>query len=151
MSIDARGLIATLEGYCASSGMFETVVGHEPQSAPTRTGLTAAVQFMEMRSCTSGLNSTSVRVELWVRVFTNGLQKPEDDIDPRIMDAADVIFGALCGDFDFGSQARYVDLRGSDGEPLRALAGYITIDKTQFRTVDVVVPVLINDAYAEVQ
>lgn len=149
MSIDSRQIFATLQGYASRSGLFDAVPGHEPKAAPSLTGVTCAVQFMKMGPCTSGLAALSVRVEMWYRIFTSMLQEPQDDIDPRVMDAADALFTAMCGDVDFGSQARYIDLQGSDGEPLSAEAGYITVDQKTFRTIDIKVPILINDAYVE--
>jgi hypothetical protein len=151
MTIDSRQIFATLQGYAASSGLFDAVVGHEPIKSPAApTGLTCAVQYMGMRPIqSSGLNSVSVRVEMWFRIFTSSLQEPQDDIDPRVMDAVDSLFSSVINDFDFGSQARYVDVFGSDGEGMSVSAGFVTMDQRPMRTADIVVPILINDAYDE--
>ena len=113
--------------------------------------MTAAVWINDLRPIqSSGLASVSVRLEFCCRIGLSMLTEPQDDIDPRVMDAVDSMFLALCGDFDFGSQARYIDLLGSDGEALRALAGYVEQDSKMFRVVTIFVPILINDAYVEV-
>jgi len=151
VSIDSRALFNVLTGYAASSGLFDSVTGHEPKAAPSPTGVSASIWWAGTEPIlSSGVNSVSVRVEFQCRVYTTMLQEPQDDIDPRIMDAVDVMFTALIGDFDFGSQARYVDVLGSDGERLRAVPGYLTQDSKVFRVADIFVPVLVNDAYAEV-
>lgn len=150
MTIDTRQAFATLTGYAASSGFFDSVNGHEPKSAPN-TGVSASFWVTDLRAIqSSGLTSVSVRLEFACRIALNMLTEPQDDIDPRIMDATDSMLSALCGDFDFGSQARYIDILGSDGEPLRAQPGYVEQDTKMFRVMVIFIPILINDAYAEV-
>lgn len=150
MSIDTRQAFATLTGYAARSGYFDSVNGHEPKAAPG-SGVSASFWVNDLRTIqSSGLASVSVRLEFACRIAMNMLTEPQDDIDPSVMDATDSMFLALCGDFDFGSQVRYIDLLGSDGEPLRAQAGYVDQDSKKFRVMVIFIPILINDAYVMV-
>ena len=138
---------ATLTGYAASSGLFDAVNGHEPKAAPA-TGLAASFWINDLRTIqSSGLDSASMRLEFACRISMNMLTEPQDDIDPAVLRAAWSMFMALCGDFDFGSQARYIDTLGSDGEPLRAAPGYVNQDSKIFRVMVIYIPVLINDAF----
>lgn len=150
MSIDSRAVMNALTSLAASTGVFETVIGHEPKAAPARTGMTCAVQWIGMRAASSGQSSVSVRLEFWARCFTSMLQEPQDAIDPAVLDAADALFLAVIGEFQLGlSDVRYVDVFGADGEPLVAEAGYIEQDKVMFRTVDIKIGIVVNDAYTE--
>jgi hypothetical protein len=148
--IDSRGLFNSLTTFAATSGMFDSVTGHEPVSAPAPTGVSCSVWFSEMQTVpSSGLVSASVRIEFYMRIFTSVHQGPEDGIDPRVMDAADSLFTSLAGGFTLAGAARYVDILGADGAPLRAVSGYVKQDGAEFRTVDVIVPIVINDVYSE--
>lgn len=142
----------SLTSLAGTLGVFDVVVGHEPKAAPSVNGVTCAVFFMGARPIQeSGLSNVSMAVEYWVRIYTSMLQEPQDLIDPRVMDAADKILLAVAGKFTLGlSDVRYVDVLGAHTDGLRAVAGYLTQDSKAFRTVDVIVPIIINDAYPEV-
>lgn len=149
MSIDSRGLMNSLTTLASATGVFETVFGHEPKAAPSALGVSCGVWVNEMRTVqSSGLSSATVRLEFMIRVFRSMLTEPQDEIDPAIMDATDALFLAIAGDFDLGLPAtRYVDLLGSDGEPLRAQPGYLEQDKRLFRVMEIFVPIILNDVY----
>lgn len=146
--IDSRATIAALRTLAAESGQFVKVLGHEPAAAPSTDGVTCGVWVNSLAVVSSGLSAVSVRLELMARVFLSGLVEPRDDIDPRVLDAADALFFAIIGEFLLGlSDVRYVDVQGSDGEGLRAVPGWLTHDQKQYRTMDVFVPIIINDVY----
>jgi hypothetical protein len=148
MAIDSRALINELTTAASTRGLFDSVNGHEPKAAPPRSGVSCAVWWSGLNSVrSSGLGALSVRVQFTMRIYTSMLQEPQDAIDPAVMDAADALFAYLAADFEISGQARYVDLLGSDGEPMGATPGYLTQDGKVFRTVDIMVPVIINDAY----
>ena len=92
MTFDAaavRTLVAKVESVAMKTGQFRTVNFHEPKSAPA-SGLRLAIwaQSIEPLGAASGLNATSGYVVLDARIYGNMLQKPEDEIDPRVMTAA---------------------------------------------------------------
>jgi hypothetical protein len=152
MAIDSVALFNALTSLAASSGQFDVVTGHEPKGAPTLTGVSCAVWVSDLRTIqSSGLASVSMRIEFTMRVYTNMLQEPQDSIDPRILGATDAIFSALAGNFDIDvNGVRYIDVLGSDGEALRATAGFADQDGKKFRVMEIFVPVILNDVYAEV-
>jgi hypothetical protein len=61
------------------------------------------------------------------------------------------MMGAFSGDFDLGGVGgvRYIDLLGSTGTVLGAVAGYIEIDKKMFRVMTMTIPIIINDAFVQ--
>src|SRR6187402_145900 len=97
----------------ASSGLFDSVTGHEPKAAPAPTGVSCSVWVSSMRPVqSSGLASVSIRLELQARIFTSMLQEPQDPIDPRVTDAAGLLMNALIGNFTVAGQGRAVDVFG---------------------------------------
>lgn len=151
MAIDPDALFNALTSMASESGFFDSVTGHEPKAAPSPTGASCSVWFNDMRTVqSSGLSSASVRVEFTMCVYTSMLQEPQDAIDPRVMKAAGSLFSALVGEFQLSlGDCRYVDVFGSDGEQLRAPAGYMDQDGKKFRVITVMVPIVLNDAYTE--
>jgi len=150
MSIDSRGILAEIESFALSSGLFDQVNRHEPKSAPARTGVTAGIWSSGMRAGTSGLDRVSVVLTFQLRIYTSMLQEPQDEIDPRLLDATDAMFAALAGNFTLSGKSRYVDIFGSDSDGLSATPGYLSQDSKIFRVMDIAIPIIVNDAYAEV-
>src|SRR5438067_1566636 len=95
----ADEVLAELADYTAvqalASGYFDSVNGHEPLSPPT-SGVTCAVWTEQIGPARggSGLDSTSARLALFVRLYTPMTQQPADAIDPNLMDALNALFVA---------------------------------------------------------
>jgi hypothetical protein len=144
-------VVNSVESFAMASGRFDTVNGHEPKSAPT--GVHFAVWLQTMEGITgSGLKNMSGYLVLNGRIYMPFRSEPFDAIDPKIMSAAAEMVGAVCGDFDFGGSAnvRNIDILGSYGTALTCGAGYVEIDRTVFRVMTIVIPVIINDMFAYV-
>jgi len=145
-----RALYDQLVSHALHLGLFENVAGHEPKSAPGN-GLWCAIWVQRIAPArSSGLSATSGVVELRARIGASFMQKPEDAIDPNITTAACTLMGEYSGNFTFGGTVRAVDLLGMAGTSLSAQAGYITIDNRLFRVMEVTVPVIVNDMFAQV-
>jgi hypothetical protein len=151
MSLDLAALIDPVTSHASASGMFDAVQAHEPKSPPG-TGLTYAVFVASIGPARggSGLAATSARVELTGRIYKPFLAEPEDLIDPNLTDALDRLFTAYAGDFDLGANVRCIDLLGAYGNPLGGQAGYQSIDRIVFRVFDITIPLIVNDAWAQV-
>ena len=144
-----KELIGKAVDHALTLGVFERVNGHEPKSAPG-SGLTAAIWAQEVTPVqSSGLASTSVRVELYTRLFTNMLAEPQDAIDPAMLDAVDLLCAAYSASFTLGEAVRKVDLLGSDGVALSAKAGYITQDGRIYRVMTITLPLIVNDLWTQ--
>lgn len=153
MAINSQALIDALASHALSIGHFDQVNQHEPKTAPNR-GLTCAVWIdrIEPARGRSGLNSTSARVTFNVRIYQNFIKKPQDSIDPEVMEAADKLFEAYSGDFTLDGQAAFIDLMGaSQGHPLFGQSGYINIDNKVYRVFTMTVPVIVNDAWPQAE
>lgn len=151
MAIQSRDLFDRITSHAQASGFFDRVTGHEPKSKPGR-GLTCSVWIdrIEPAQSRSGLTSTVARVVFNVRVYTNMLQQPQDEIDPSVMDAVDYLFEAYTGDFQLGDESRYIDVLGmTQGHALEGQSGYINIDNMTYRVMTITVPVIVNDAWTQ--
>ena len=151
MAINSRDLLDRITSHAAATGMFDRVTGHEPKSKPGR-GLSCAVWIdrIEPARSRSGLTATDGRVVFNVRVYTNMLQQPQDEIDPAVMDAVDALFEAYTGDFQLGDDSRYIDVLGmTQGHALDAQSGYINIDNMTYRVMTISVPVIVSNAWTQ--
>lgn len=150
MSLDAPALFNAMESHALETGLFETVNGHEPKSAPGN-GLTAAVWSQEIGPAPSesGLAATTGLVTFYLRIYQNMLMDPQDAIDPLVISAVDALFTAYSSDFTLGGLIRNVDLLGASGTTLRAIAGYISQDGKLFRCMTITIPLIINDVWGQ--
>lgn len=133
------------------SNYFDRVNKHEPKRKPG-TGLSAAVWVQNIDPVqVSGLASTSARIIFMLRIYSNMLKEPQDMIDPNLMKATSNLIRRYHDDFDFGGAIRNVDLLGAFGVALSAQAGYLEIDSTMYRIMDLRIPCIVNDVWAQVQ
>jgi hypothetical protein len=151
MAINSQDLVDRVASHAKASGLFDRVNKHEPKNKPGR-GLTCAiwVDRIEAARGRAGLSSTTARVVLNCRIYTNMLQNPQDAIDPNVMRATDVMFEAFSGDFSLGSEDRWIDLLGAtQGHPLFSQSGYINIDTMTYRVMTITVPIIVEDAWTQ--
>lgn len=134
-----------------SSGYFDRVNTHEPKRKPGK-GITAAiwVQNIVPIPLNSGLASTSAQIVFMLRMYTNMLRESQDSIDPALMHATSNLMRRYHDDFDFQGTIRNIDLLGQFGVSLAAQAGYIEMDGTMFRTMDITIPCIVNDVWPQV-
>ena len=133
------------------SGYFDRVNTHEPKSKPGK-GLTSAIWVQEISPLpqASGLSITSGRILFINRCFSNMLKEPQDAIDPELTRAVSNLVRRYHDDFDFGGIIRNVDCLGQFGVSLSAVAGYEEIDGTMFRIMDISIPCIVNDIWAQI-
>lgn len=148
MALNATVLTNAVASHAMTTGAFDQVNLFEPKSAPGN-HITCAIWVQDMAPVKSGLAATSFRVTFNVRVFSPMLQEPQDAIDPGILDAVDRLMTDYIGNFTLGGLLREVDVRGIEGVPLRAQAGYLTQDGKTYRVVTITLPLIINDLYVE--
>lgn len=150
MALNTAAVVDALDSLCTATGLFQKSITFEPKRAPEG-DMTAATWFVRIQTGgnLSGLAKTSVVVEYNIRLYTNMLQEPPDAIDPSLMVAVDTVMTSLHADLSLGGAVRNVDVFGEAGRGVEARSGYLDIDGTIFRIVDIAVPVIINDAYTQ--
>lgn len=150
-SLDSRAVIEAVRSHALASGLFDRAPGHEPKSKPG-TGLTCAVWVQRGPTpvaARSGLAATSVRLILNVRVYTSMLADPQDEIDPRVVEAVDTLMATYNGDYTLGGLVAEVDVLGAHGIQLDAVAGYLQQDGAIYRVMTITLPVIINNAWEQ--
>lgn len=149
MALDIAGVLNAIVSHALASGYFERVNQHEPESNPG-SGLTAAVWVQDIRATqTSGLDVSSALLVFNVRLYTSMAQEPQDLIDPTLVQATSGLFDAYAGDFTLGGLVRAVDVRGVEGVPLDAKAGYLPQDGVTYRVMTITLPIVVNDVWEE--
>jgi hypothetical protein len=148
MALDIRTILSAVESHALASGHFVSVNGHEPKSPPT-SGITAAVWVEQIGPArgASGLDSTTSRLALYVRLYSSLVQQPADAIDPDLMTALDALMAAYSSDFTLGGLVRDVDLLGQLGDPLSARAGYLAEGGDEYRVLTITLPLIVNDLW----
>lgn len=147
MSLDLPSLLDELQSLPATLGVFETMTYHEPKNAPGQ-GVTYAMWVDAIDPVqSSGLAATSVRIAFTVRLYTNMVQEPQDDIDTVMLQAVSDLMNAYSGGFTLASEAREIDLLGQFGAALSAKAGYLNQNNNLYRVMTLVVPVIVDDAW----
>lgn len=147
MALDFSSLLNAVVTHAKSIGVFENVITHEPKSKPG-TGVSASIWLNNIGPVrSSGVRSTSLRVELSVRIYMTMLADPEDDVDLTLVNAVSALMDAYSGDFELGGLVRSVDLLGATGTPLSVNAGYLSQDGALFRVLTVTLPLIVNDVH----
>jgi hypothetical protein len=151
VALDVSSIVAAGESHLLRSGLFDAVNRHEPKKAPGH-GITAAIWLMEAVpvGARSGLASSTVRVELRVRLYLPMLREPQDDIDPEALRILDALMASYSADFTLDGLVSAVDLLGMSGTPLQARSGYLRQDNVLYRVIDIWLPLLCNDLWEQV-
>ena len=138
-------LFQAIQSYAEQLGIFQAVDTHEPLNAPGNR-LYCSINLGTVRPVTSsGLNSVSGQVTLTVRVWSSELQRPLDSIDPEVLASACALMGQFAGGFTIGGTVRNIDLFGMVAQP-----AYVNdFEGKPFRIVEISLPIVINDLFAE--
>jgi hypothetical protein len=149
VTLDATTLLNSVQDHALASGWFERVNGHEPLSPPDTSGLTAAVWVQRISPAVggSGLNATAIRLELMLRIYAGINTEPADAIDPNMLAALDDLMARYSADFTLDGEVRQVDLLGAFGDPLQARAGYLVQSGTEYRVMDITLPLIVSDLW----
>lgn len=139
-------------GLCKSTGRYERGGSHEPIAAPGK-GLTFHVMMDgEAPIPDSGLNSTSTVVVWIIQSRLPITYEPKDEIDMRLAGASRDLCRRIVGGFTLDVEGvRSIDVRGRYGVPVGWKAGYLFQDNIWYRVFDVSAPVVLNDAWPEVE
>lgn len=152
MTLNIQDIIDAAISHAQRLGVFDQINTHEPKAAPGN-GITCAIWVNAIDPIkASGLNSTSLRVELNVRIYISALQEPADMIDVNAVMAMDALMAAYSEDFQLDGIAgiRNVDLLGTYGAGLSARAGYLNQDGKMMRVIQIVLPLIMNDIWEQV-
>lgn len=143
---DAEDLFSQVRSMAKKLGLFNAVIGHDPENAPPSGGIACSIMLGTVKPVTSsGLAAVSGQVTLMVHVWAFAQKRPLDELDPGVLAATCALMGAFAGGFTLNGTVREIDLFTMDATP-----GYVHFQDKEFRTVAISVPIIINDLFAEV-
>jgi hypothetical protein len=147
--MDVSTLFDRMESHAAALGAFDRINTHEPVNAPGG-GYTTAIWVNRLDPVSSsGLDSTSVRVEFYIRIYTSRQMEPLDAMDPEVLKRTDLLMAQYTNDFDLGGAVRNVDLLGQHGTPLSAAAGHLNLGGILYRVMTITLPLIVNDVWEQ--
>jgi hypothetical protein len=146
MALDCGALMNSIVDHCLTLGVFESVNLHEPEGNAGNYFAALWVQSIDPLQ-TSGLTTTTVRVAFTLRIYSNIVAKPGDEIDPNLAGAVSDVMEGLSADFTLTEQVREIDLLGQYGPGLSAKAGYLNLSGQLYRVMDITVPLVVNDVF----
>ena len=157
-TFDPQHVFDTLTSKAQALGVYETVNGHEPHSAP-HNGVHLAfwADYLGPAPMGSGLAATTGLLIVNARSYLSMNAQPADGIDPALLRAAWALHNAIHGDFDLGildadgDPAAWVDLLGQTRSRLETRAGYLGQDDTAIRVMNTVIPIVITDLWTQTQ
>lgn len=160
MAIDAvviKAIYSALRSHAQETALFMAgTVSHEPLSPPPGGGLSVAVMRGPLSPIRAGgLAATSARLEFTVRIYSSRLREPADDIDPEVLNAECALMASYSAGFDLEADGipegliRMIDLLGAYGNGLASTPGWLNQDGSPQRVVDITVPLILNDAFAQ--
>jgi hypothetical protein len=151
MVANAAGAIGLLRDHARKLGVFEVSRVGEFKSAPPN-GLCFAVWAQRLGSAPvgSGLAATTGLMRCTARIYLPLTYKPEDDIETKVVGAADGYLGRLNGDLSLGGTCRNIDVLAEMSEPLEWDLGHANIDNKLYRIADLPIGVIFSDAWEQV-
>lgn len=148
MTLDMTGIFYAARDHLLTTGYFERVNGHEAKNAPGN-GLTCDVVISAIKPIPqrSGLAATSALISLEARLYLNALHEPQDDIDPILYTAADVVFNSISENYTLSETVAEVDLLGEYGNGMNGRSGYVERNQILYRTFTFNFDCVINDLW----
>lgn len=148
--LDTLAYLDALVTHALGLGLFDRVNKSDFKSAPGH-GLSATVWAKSLEPVlTSGLNSSSGRLVVFIRIWSGLHPGTDEEIDPEIVHAAHRLVAAYIGDYTLGGLVREIDVHGEHGTQLAVDFGYRPLDDHPYRVALLTVPLIINDLWEQV-
>jgi hypothetical protein len=147
MALDITGILNAMVSHALSIGYFDQVNQHESKQSAFD-GLTCQIWIEQINPVrTSGLSTTSIRIQFEVRLYNGTMSQPYDDTDSDLAEALDALMRDYIGDFTLGGLVRHVDVFGAYGPGVSVRTGFMNQDGKEFRVFSVNVPVIVDDLW----
>lgn len=146
-TLDVNAILDAMVSHAMSIGYFQQVNEHESKQSAFE-GLTCEIWVEQIDPIkSSGLATTSIRIQFQVRLYSGTIQEPYDNIDSGLVTALDALMRDYIGDFTLGGLIRHVDVFGAHGSRVMARSGFVNHDGKEFRVFSVNVPVIVDDLW----
>lgn len=134
--------------------LFQGVSGAESDNPPGKgLSLELIVGPLTPAPRTSGLNSTSSRLEFTMRITMPRTAKTPEETDRALLYACCVLMAEFSGDFELtgvpDNLVRDVDLLGAHGPGMSMKPGWLPKGEVNYRMADITLPLILNDTFAQ--
>ena len=150
MAFNIKATLDAISSHIARTGYVNDVRIGEPVSPPDAVDKMHAAIYMASAGVVSLTLSTTIEVHsVVVRLYRRAAFGQGDDagqVEAEMALAVSQVTSNLVGEFDLGSTMRNIDIAGQYGQSLSATWGYVTIGNTVFRTVDLTVPLVVDES-----
>jgi hypothetical protein len=150
MAFNIKATLDAISSHIARTGYVNDVRIGEPVAPPDAVDKMHAAIYMTSAGVVSLTLSTTIEVHsVVVRLYRRAAFGQGDDagqVETEMALAVSQVTSNLVGEFDLGATMRNIDIAGQYGQSLSATWGYITIGNTVFRTVDLTVPLVVDES-----
>jgi len=147
VAFDISDTLHAVETYIQKLGLFNTVRIGEPKQ-PLGQGLHAAIWMNSVAiSLVYAGGDTRENHIATLRIYKDMLAEqtdPQRNLEAEMAVATSKLLSNLLGDTDLESTVMSLDAAGMDGTGIAADFGYIDVGGVMFRTVDIVLPIIVN-------
>lgn len=148
MAFNIKATLDAIASHIARSGYAAEVLIGEPVSPPDAVDkLHAAIYMASANVVDLTLTTTTELHTVTVRLYKRAAFAQGDDagaVEADMASSVAQITSNLIGEFDLGGTMRGIDVGGQYGTPITATWGYVSLGNVMFRTVDVVVPLIVD-------
>jgi hypothetical protein len=150
MAFNIKSTLDAIASHISSTGYAGDVRIGEPVAPPDATDKVHAAIYMTSASVVALTLTNTIEVHLvTVRLYRRAAFGQGDDageVEAGMARAVSQISSNLIGEFDLGGTTRNIDVGGQYGQSISATWGYVTLGSTVFRTVDLAVPLVVDDS-----
>jgi hypothetical protein len=154
MAFNIATTLDAISSHISRTGYVNDVRIGEPVSPPDATDKMHAAIYMASAGVVSLTLTNTIELHMvTVRLYRRAAFGQGDDagqVEADVALAVSQITSNLIGEFDLGSTVRNIDVAGQYGQAITATWGYVTLGNTVFRTVDLAVPLVVDDSATQV-
>jgi hypothetical protein len=148
MAFNIKSTLEAVESHISRSGYVADVQIGEPVAPPDATDRIHAAIYMATAGVAELTLSSTIElhvatIRLYKRAaFTEGDDAGEVEMDMAM--AVSEISSNLIGEYDLGATIRNIDVAGQYGQAVTAQWGYVALNQTMYRTVDITLPLVVD-------
>ena len=150
MAFNIKSTLDAIASHVARTGYAAQVQVGEPTSPPEAVDKLFVAIYMNSASVVElTLGNTTELHPATVRLYRRAAFGQGDDagaVEAEMALAVSQVSSNLIGEFDLGETVRAIDVGGTYGTPVTATWGYVSINNTMFRIVDLVIPLIVDDS-----
>ena len=148
MAFNIKSTLEAIESHISRSGYVGDVRIGEPVAPPDATDRIHAAIYMATAGVAELTLSSTTEVHVCIaRLYRRAAFGEGDDAGQVEMDmalAVSEISSNLIGEYDLGSSIRNIDVAGQFGQAVTAQWGYVALNQTMYRTVDITIPLVVD-------